>query len=171
MPKQNSNAKKNNIFPGAFHPNRKVEIKPKCKKTEGNIFSQGMNGAFHSNGGDADRALNHLDPGMLRFLAHFPSYFVWKYICVMMYFYYLPNSTKISTNGEKAMLSWLDIHMVLIPINPKGRSPAPFPPTFAHFCETYRSAYCKLYFENCATTTSFLRDQSPSPIFTRDTFR
>ena len=28
--------------------------------------TQGMNGTFHSNGGDADRALNHLDPGMLR---------------------------------------------------------------------------------------------------------
>ena len=31
--------------------------------------AQSVNGAFHSNGGDVDRALNHLDPGMLRFLA------------------------------------------------------------------------------------------------------
>ena len=28
--------------------------------------AQSVNGAFHSNGGDVDRALNHLDPGMLR---------------------------------------------------------------------------------------------------------
>ena len=85
-----------------------------------------MNGAFHSNGGDTDRALNHLDPGMLRF-----SCTLSKLFCLEMYlyhdvFYHLPNSTKRSTNGEKAMLSWLDIHMVLIPINPNGR-PHPFP--------------------------------------------
>ena len=47
-------------------------------------FAKAMNGAFHPNGGDTDRALNHLDPGMLRFLALFPSYLVWKCICIMM---------------------------------------------------------------------------------------
>ena len=82
------------------------------------------------------------------------------------------NSTKRSTNVEKAMLSWLDIHMVLIPINPKGRSPSPFPPTFAHFCAMNRSAHCKIVFwKLCKNYFFSLRDQSPSPIFTRDTFR
>ena len=40
------------------------------------FFAQSMNGAFHSNGGDADRALNHLDPGMLRWVFEKPLIFV-----------------------------------------------------------------------------------------------
>ena len=135
-----------------------------------NIFAQGMNGAFHSNGGDADRALNHLDPGMLRFLAHLSSYFVWKCIWVMMYFYYLPNSTKRSTNVEKAMLSWLDIHMVLIPINPRGR-PHPFPDICTFLCDIQKCTLQNRILKIVQKLLVLLRDQSPSPIFTRDTFR
>ena len=126
-----------------------------------------MNGAFHSNGGDADRALNHLDPGMLRFLAHFSRYFVWKCIGVIMYFYYLPNSTNRSTNGEKAMLSWLDIHMVLIPINPRGR-PHPFPRHLHIFVRRTEVHIAKLYFENCAKiTSSFKGPESKSHFHSR----
>ena len=116
-----------------------------------------MNGAFISNGGDADRALNHLDPGMLRFPAHFSSYFVWKCICVILYFYYLPNSTK--TSGEKAMLSRLDIYMVLIPINPNGR-PHPFPRHLHISVRRTKVHIAKLCFENCAKTTFF---KGPGP--------
>ena len=68
------------------------------------------------------------------------------------------------------MLSWLDIHMVLIPINPRGR-PHPFPDICTFLCDIQKCTLQNRILKIVQKLLVLLRDQSPSPIFTRDTFR
>ena len=127
---------------------QKIEIKSRYKKkhdTRNNILAQGMNGAFHSNGGDTDRALNHLDPGMLRF-----SCTLSKLFCLEMYLYhdvflsFAKLNQKIYKRWEgNVVLAW---HSHGINPNQSQWSPSPFPPTFAHFCAAYKSAHCNIVF-------------------------
>jgi len=49
-----------------LHFSNEVEQPDQQNQTRPRKQSKSVNGAFHSNGGDVDRALNHLDPGMLR---------------------------------------------------------------------------------------------------------
>ena len=141
---------------------QKIEIKSRYKKNmmqETISLPRAWTGRSTQMEGTQTELSTTSTQGCSGFLAHFPSYFVWKCICIMMYFYHLPNSTKRSTNGEKAMLSWLDIHMVLIPINPNGR-PHPFPRHLHISVRRTKVHIAKLCFENCAKTTFF---KGPGP--------
>ena len=152
---------------------QKIEIKSRYKKNmmqETISLPRAWTGRSTQMEGTQTELSTTSTQGCSGFLAHFPSYFVWKCICIMMHFHYLPNSTEISTNGEKAMLSWLDIHMVLIPINPRGAlTLSPDICTFLCDIQKCTLQYCIL--KIVQKLHPFLRDQSPSPIFTRDTFR
>ena len=68
-----------------------------------------------------------------------------------------------------------DKHMVLIPINPTGQPPALLPYICTNLDKCTHNTYVTEFEESDCCPLKiifyFFRDQSPSPIFTRDSFR